>query len=139
MCNCPYRLRAAIHPLATGSSMSTILLVEDDGAVRRVLEEHLVDAGYAVIAVPDTTAALEVMVGSPRVDLLVADLVMPTGHSDGLAFATAVQAEQPDMPVIFITGYYGFVARSGEMPGAVLYKPVDLETLSREISARLSV
>jgi CheY-like chemotaxis protein len=119
--------------------MSTILLVEDDGAVRRVLEEHLIDTGYQVIAVPDTTTALQALAGSPRVDLLVADLVMPTGHSNGLAFASAVQAEQPGIPVIFITGYYGFVARSGEMPGAVLYKPVDLETLSREISARLSI
>ena len=119
--------------------MSTILLVEDDGAVRRVLEEHLVEAGYQVIAVPDTTTALQALVDSQRVDLLVADLVMPTGHSNGRAFAAAVQAEQPGIPVIFITGYYGFVARSGELPGAVLYKPVDLETLSREISARLSV
>ncbi len=64
---------------------------------------------------------------------------MPTGHANGLAFAAAVQAEQPGIPVIFITGYYGFVARSGELPGAVPYKPIDLETLSREISARLSV
>jgi CheY-like chemotaxis protein len=45
--------------------MSTIMLVEDDGAVRRVLEEHLVDAGYQVIAVSDTTTALQALVGLP--------------------------------------------------------------------------
>jgi DNA-binding NtrC family response regulator len=118
--------------------MSTILLVEDDDAVRRVLHEHLVEAGYQVIAVPDTTTASQAMVRAEKVDLLVADLVMPTGHANGLAFAASVQAEQPGLPVVFITGYYGFVARSGDLPGTVLYKPVDLEMLSREISVRLN-
>lgn len=116
--------------------MPTILLVEDDAGVRHVIEEHLVDGGFTVIAAPDTNEAVSV-VGAKPVDLLLVDLIMPPDEPDGLAFATTVKAQLPDLPIIFITGYYGFVARSGEMPGTVLYKPIDLDMLTREINAQL--
>jgi hypothetical protein len=37
-----------------------------------------------------------------------------------------------------MTGYYGFVAKAGAMPATVLYKPIDLNVLTREINARLA-
>ena len=117
--------------------MPTILLVEDDEAVRKVVEEHLVDTGHQVLALPDTAAARGALGGPDAIDLLIVDLVMPAGQPNGLAFATEARERLPDAPIIFITGYYGFVARSGELPGAVLYKPVDLDALTRVIGERL--
>lgn len=118
--------------------MATILLVEDDPAVSQVIEDHLIDAGFHVIAEAGTSAALTRVDGPDTVDLLLVDLVMPVGEPDGLAFATAARGAVPDLPIIFITGYYGFVARVGTLPGTVLYKPVDLELLTREINGQLA-
>jgi len=120
-----------------GRMMPRILLVEDDPAVRQVLEDHLVEAGFEVVASPGTAAALEMTRTQGRFDLLLVDLVMPNDQPNGLAFAATTKARTPEVPVIFITGYYGFVARVGELPGTVLYKPVDLNMLTREIKAQL--
>jgi len=117
--------------------MPRILLVEDDPAVRQVLEDHLVEAGFEVVAAPGTAAALEMTGAEDPFDLLLVDLVMPTDQPNGLAFAATTRAQTPEVPVIFITGYYGFVARAGELPGTVLYKPVDLNILTREIKAQI--
>jgi CheY-like chemotaxis protein len=118
--------------------MPRILLVEDDPAVSHVIEEHLVEAGFNVTAAPDTDAALGAIARKPKFDLLLVDLVMPGDEPDGLSFATSAKAKAPEVPIIFITGYYGFVARAGELPGTVLYKPIDLEILTREINLQLN-
>jgi CheY-like chemotaxis protein len=117
--------------------MPTILLVEDDPAVSRVIDDHLTEAGFSVIAEAGTTAALGKIGGEQKIDLLLVDLVMPGDQPDGLAFAMTAKARIPDVPVIFITGYSGFVARVGTLPGSVLYKPLDLDGLTSEINSRL--
>ena len=118
--------------------MATILLVEDDPAVSQVIEQHLSDVGFDVLAQPDTMTALRCIGSEQKVDLLLVDLVMPTDQPDGLTFAEVVRAQAPQLPVIFITGYYGFVARSGKLPGRVLYKPIDLDVLTHEINNGLA-
>jgi CheY-like chemotaxis protein len=117
--------------------MATILLVEDDEAVRRLIEQHLVEVGHSVIAAPDTGRAMQDIEGPRSIDLMLVDLVMPVDQQNGLVFASNVRVRLPRVPAIFITGYYGFVARAGELPGPILYKPIDLEVLTREISAQL--
>jgi CheY-like chemotaxis protein len=123
---------------STGNIMPRILLVEDDPAVSHVIEEHLVEAGFNVTAAPDTAAALGAISRKKRFDLLLVDLVMPGDEPDGLVFANQAKAQRPEVPIIFITGYYGFVARAGTLPGKILYKPIDLDLLTREINTQLS-
>lgn len=118
--------------------MPTILLVEDDDAVSEVIRQHLADVGHAVIGAPDTTVAHELLGTGQPIDLLLVDLVMPVGQPDGLAFARQAKAEHPDVPIIFLTADHGFVARAGQMPGSVIYKPVDLDVLTREVTAALN-
>lgn len=118
--------------------MPRILLVEDDGAVRQVIEQHLLDSGHTVIVAADTTGALREVRARRDIDLLLVDLVMPADQPDGLTFAEMAQKRQPEAKIIFITGYYGFVARAGTLPGPVLYKPIDLDALTREIDSRLA-
>jgi DNA-binding NtrC family response regulator len=118
--------------------MPTILLVDDDAAVSQMPEEHLVQTGFDVIVASGTTQAQREIESVRKVDLMLVDLVMPADEPDGLAFANQAKARVPDVPVIFMTGYYGFVAKAGAMPATVLYKPIDLNVLIREINARLA-
>jgi CheY-like chemotaxis protein len=117
--------------------MPKILLVEDDPDVSKVLQQHLTDIGHSVVATRGTADALTALGAQPAIDLMLVDLVMPDDQPDGLAFAEEARAHSPDTPVIFLTAYYGFVARAGSLPGVVVYKPVDLDVLTREIRAAL--
>jgi len=117
--------------------MPKILLVEDDPEVSEVVQEHLAETGHCVVAARGTADALAALSVQGPVDLMLVDLVMPEDQPDGLAFAVEAKTHAPDTPVIFLTAYYGFVARSGSLPGKVIYKPVDLDVLTREIEAAL--
>lgn len=117
--------------------MATILVVDDDDAVRAVIQQHITDSGHRVFAARGTADALAALTTRPSLDLMIVDLVMPEGQPDGLTFANEAMARMPDVPVIFLTAYYGIVARSGPLPGAILYKPVDLDVLTREINDAL--
>jgi hypothetical protein len=68
---------------------------------------------------------------------LLVDLVMPGEQPDGLGFALTAKARVPDVPAIFLTGYYGFVTGVGTLPGSVLCKPLDLDGLRSEINSGL--
>lgn len=46
--------------------------------------------------------------------------------------------KKPDMPVLFVTGRHDLIEIAGYIPGEVLYKPVDLDELSRKIGERLA-
>jgi len=118
--------------------MSTVLLVDDDEAVRQVLMEHLGSEGFDVLAAPDTTEALRQLLSRPRIDLCLVDLVMPSDGPDGLAFAQSVRRERPDMPMILMTGYYAAAARVTDPVSSLVYKPIDLDDLVTEINRMLT-
>ncbi len=113
--------------------MSTVLLVDDDEAVRQVIEDHLVSSGYDVLTAPDTVVALDQLTTHPQIDLCLIDLVMPSHVPDGLAFAQSVRRERADMPVILMTGYFSAGARVTDLVSSMVYKPVDLDKLAAEI------
>jgi CheY-like chemotaxis protein len=125
-------------PPLQGTAMPTILLVDDDEGVRRVIDDHLASSGYDVIVASDTTAAFDQFLLHPQIDLCLVDLVMPSDVADGLEFARSVRRQRPDMPMLLMTGYYTAAARAGEEFGNLLYKPVDLETLAAEIRRLLT-
>ncbi len=118
--------------------MATILVVDDDDAVGAIIQQHLTDSGHRVFVARGTRDALAALATRPSLDLMIVDLVMPEGQPDGLTFAHEALARMPEVPVIFLTAYYGFVARSGPLPGAVMYKPVDLDVLTSEIDGALA-
>jgi len=92
---------------ATGTlqkGSETILAVEDDAAVRRVLERALVRLGYKVLAADCGPAALDLIErDAPPIDLLVTDVVMP--EMDGRELADRLQKKIPDLKVLFCSGY----------------------------------
>lgn len=81
----------------------TVLVVDDDAIVRRVVQGHLSDAGYRIFEAEDGQEALEVLARIGVVDLLIVDIVMP--RLDGPAFLARLLADHPDQPVLFISAY----------------------------------
>ncbi len=90
-------------PVAGGSE--TILLCEDDENVRAFSVEVLSELGYRVIAAGNARQALEQLEASDApVDLLFTDVILPGGMT-GADLAREAQAMQPDLRVLFTTGY----------------------------------
>jgi two-component system cell cycle sensor histidine kinase/response regulator CckA len=113
----------------------TILLVEDEPAVRAVVQQVLERHGYTVRAAPNGVLALKLLAANPgEVHLLLTDVVLP-GMS-GRQLATQFSALRPDARVLFMSGYTSdAVVRHGVLePGiAYLQKPFSPEALARKV------
>ncbi len=119
--------------------MRTILLVEDDDAIRSCIAEGLRMASYGVVAVPTTTDALNALDGDGQFDLAVVDVRMPPGHPHGFAFGRMARLERPDLGLIFMSGDAAVAeADGGEPPGPVLLKPVRLSDLIDALEVELA-
>ncbi|HEY0112923.1 MAG TPA: response regulator [Allosphingosinicella sp.] len=90
---------------ATGElwGSGTILLVEDEATVRAVAERALTRHGYTVLTAENGEAAIEILEREKRVDLMISDVVMPT--MDGPTTAREARKIQPDLNILFISGY----------------------------------
>jgi two-component system cell cycle sensor histidine kinase/response regulator CckA len=113
----------------------TILLVEDELVVRRLVAEILESNGYSVLQAGDGPSALELLRRhTGPLDLLVTDVVMP-GMS-GPDVAGAVAAMRPGAQVLYISGYTdASVGHHGMLePGiAFLQKPFNADELTRTV------
>lgn len=81
-------------------SLGTILLVEDDPAIRRGVGDMLRFSGYQVCEAADGVAGLDAAV-TGNIDLVLLDVLMP--RMDGLAVLTELRKSKPALPVIFLT------------------------------------
>lgn len=82
----------------------TVLLVEDDDSVRDLAREILEMNGYTVLEAPNGVEALGVFEQRhDEIDLMVTDLVMP--QLGGRELARQIGAQQPELPVLFLSGY----------------------------------
>ncbi|WP_140885148.1 PAS domain-containing protein [Muricoccus nepalensis] len=124
---------AEILPDAAGR---TVLLVEDESAVRTLVAEALRDRGYAVLEAEDGPAGLAALAGTARVDLLVTDVGLP--GLNGRQLAEAARERRPALPVLFITGYAGTLL-NGDLPSgmAAIAKPFSLDDLTSRAAAML--
>ena len=111
----------------------TVLLVEDDDALRMLAEETLDDLGYRVIAAEDGLAALEVEGDhEDDIDLLLTDVVMP--GLGGFEVARVVQGARPNIKVVYMSGYPARGRlKKVDIPADVpfLQKPFDPDRLAR--------
>ncbi|MDJ0609904.1 MAG: response regulator [Kiloniellales bacterium] len=86
------------------TGVGTLLLVEDEDAVRAFSARALRNKGYDVLEARSGEAALELLNEKPGdIDLLITDVVMP--RIDGPTLVRQVRSERPDLKVIFISGY----------------------------------
>ena len=93
--------RAAQKPRV--ASAATILVVDDDDAIRTLVASWLEASGYGVVTAANVAAAIHAVNGDRYVSLLVTDVVMP-GES-GLALAEKLRQDTPDLPVLYMSGY----------------------------------
>jgi two-component system cell cycle sensor histidine kinase/response regulator CckA len=117
----------------------TVLVVEDEPAVRRAVQRNLERLGYCVLAAQDGEEALRIAASQRRIDLLVSDVVMP--GIDGPELASQLRARWSDLPVLFVTGYSADrLARTGAVGphDRVLEKPYQLDELARTIRSMIS-
>ncbi len=95
---------ATEHKVADLTGTGTILLVEDEDAVRMFSSRALRDKGYRVIEASNGESALEfIKKGAETIDLIVTDVVMP--KMDGPTLMKQIKEYNPKMKVIFISGY----------------------------------
>jgi two-component system cell cycle sensor histidine kinase/response regulator CckA len=108
----------------------TILLVEDEATVRAVAERALTRHGYTVLLAENGEAAIEILEREGKVDLMISDVVMPT--MDGPTTAREARKLQPDLPIIFISGYAEEQLRQSiDLEGiAFLAKPFSVQKLA---------
>jgi PAS domain S-box-containing protein len=122
-------------PLPRGHE--AILVVDDNATMRATAARNLTALGYRVRLAGDGPGALAILRAGERFDLLFTDLVMPNGLS-GYQLADAAQALQPDLPVLFTTGFAPEDDHdTGVMDANALRKPYRRRELAERIRARL--
>ncbi len=113
----------------------TVLIVDDDRAVRDVLVRILREKALRVFAATNGYEALRI-VGEHPVDLLLADIVMPV--MDGVQLAAQAKLLRPGIKVLFATGYaQRAMERKAMRFGKVIFKPFRQPELIQEIDALL--
>jgi DNA-binding response OmpR family regulator len=121
----------ATAPEATPAPRQTILLVEDDHAIRRYLEVILQKAGYTVITANDGLEAMKVALTIP-VDAVVTDAIMPHLSGHELCRFLRHQTRLSRLPVILLSGLENSAAATAaKEDGADVYlcKPVSPQHL----------
>ena len=125
-------------PLTRGAGQ-TVLLVEDESAVRLLVREVLEDLGYRAIEASDPQAAIAVL-GSPgAIDLLISDVGLP--GMNGRQLAELARDGRPNLPILFITGYAENAAIRADFLGAnmeMIAKPFALEALAAKINEMMA-
>lgn len=130
-------LRADASPTRPGvePGSETILLAEDEPAVRQLATRVLSRLGFAVLAASSGEEAIAMSAAhSGRIDLLLTDLVM--GGVNGRVTAERVQTQRPGLRVLFMSGYSEEVAKIGDFDGGratLLSKPFTPDVLARKV------
>ncbi len=117
----------------------TILVVDDDANIRRLIADVLTALGYTCLSAADGDEALEI--GKKQmaaIDLLLTDVVMP--GMNGRALAEAMKALKPGLRVVFMSGYTeNTITHYGILDQGLHYlaKPVTPPELARKIRSVL--
>jgi signal transduction histidine kinase len=82
----------------------TVLIIDDEPAIRMVVSEVLTEAGYRVIEAQDGPSGLRIVQAGGRLDLLITDVGLPNGLN-GRQVADAARSINPQLKVLFITGF----------------------------------
>ena len=110
---------------------ASILLVDDDNAVREVTRAMLHELGYAVLEAGSGGAALDVLAREPKIDLMIVDFAMP--GMNGAEVARQAQAKRPSLPILFVTGFSDRSKMAGVDETHILAKPFVYDELASKV------
>jgi CheY-like chemotaxis protein len=116
----------------------TVLVVEDESALREVTRRMLVRLGYTVLVAANADQALRLFEQNGSIDVLVTDVVMP--GASGVELTRQLLAQYPALQVIYMTGYTddAIVEHGVLHPGvALLHKPFTSDALGRKVRESL--
>lgn len=123
-----------VEEKASQGGSETVLVVEDNAGLRRIVVRQLREAGYEVLEAADAEAAMEMIGTSEPIDLLLTDIVMP-GAMDGRELAREAMARRPQLRTLLTSGFPdarwgGSQLRTG---ARLLSKPYRKEELRRAV------
>jgi CheY-like chemotaxis protein len=130
---------AVVAAQAPRGDGETVLVVEDDAAVRMLIADVLHELGYAAIEVGDSRAAMPILASDARIDLLVSDVGLP--GIDGRKLAEIARGHRPGLKILFVTGYAQHAKVRDEFLGEnmdMMTKPFGLEALGHKIREMLT-
>jgi two-component system, cell cycle sensor histidine kinase and response regulator CckA len=133
--------RGELPPLSRDAAQigATILLVEDEPAVRAIAARSLEHGGFRVLQASGGAAALELMEGNEPPDLVLTDMMMP--GIGGAELARRLKERWPALPILFMSGYsVDDLRRQGAigLERIIIQKPFTPEVLVRNVAAALS-
>ncbi len=131
---------AILHPAPSSTGIATILLVEDESGLRRLMSKVLEKQGYRVLEAKDGEEALSICQENlAHIDLVVTDYAMP--RMTGLKLKEKIVALKPSMKFLLISGYAEGVAEDNLQQvlngGDFLEKPFLPEELARKVREML--
>jgi PAS domain S-box-containing protein len=113
----------------------TVLVIDDEDAVRMLIADVLGEAGYRVLEAADGPAGMKILQSDARIDLLITDVGLPGGFN-GRQVADAARQTRPALKVLFVTGYAeNAVVGNGHLdPGMrVITKPFPMVSLAQRV------
>jgi signal transduction histidine kinase/CheY-like chemotaxis protein len=127
----------APRPPAHSGVGYSVLVVEDEPAVRAVAVDMLQDAGFAVLAAPDGPTALALLREGAQADILFSDVVMPGGMT-GVDLAQEARRLRPGIGVLLASGYAAeaLAEHGGAGEFELIGKPYDVDTVLTRIAAQ---
>ena len=114
--------------------MKSIIVVDDDAAVRRIAARILIEEGFHVLEAGDGDEAIRLAERhGPDIGLVVTDIVMP--RLNGIELLERLSRIQPALPVVLMSGYtsHELMSRALVAPCGVLRKPFAPEALVDEV------
>jgi signal transduction histidine kinase len=133
----PVRAEHAVtSPSGAAMASATLILVDDDNAVREVTAATLREFGYSVLEAGSGGAALELLERATDVDLVLLDFAMP-GMS-GAEVARHIQMRRPALPVLFVTGYADRAQLDGVSEAQIVGKPFVDQELQEKVRNALA-
>lgn len=118
----------------------TILVIEDDPAVRVLTVRMLRSLGYETLEATDATGGEEILANGMRPDLVLTDVGLPGGTS-GPEFADLARARVPEVKIVYMSGYPDEASKRTELLSAesiLLNKPFQRRELAHSIQDALA-
>jgi len=116
----------------------TVLIVDDEPAIRGFLYDYLSECGFNPLAVESADEAIKLLENGYAIDLVFSDVRMP-GTMDGYGLARWVMTNRPGLPVLLASGDLGKTNAARELVGAeILPKPYDFDLVVRKMHAVLN-
>jgi DNA-binding NtrC family response regulator len=117
---------------------ATILVLEDNESMGRLIRRRLKAAGHRVRVFAHAGTALDEIDDGATFDLYLLDVTMPVGELHGLALSRMIKTRFHDARIIFVTGDPDLVSASDRGLGPVFAKPIDFIELLKEIERLLA-